>query len=146
MTGKLQKKRFFDVCMEHGLNTQGLENLAYVAQVQPDIVESMFLQIAVRQEDAEKVLQTFNKYMRVSYTLENTLIAIMPTFKEICERHLLDLATLVTEDVPMAILDMMTLNQEPVAKSDASLVLQTVSMRTRQSYTLDNVDLLTRNT
>lgn len=133
------KPRFFYLCGRFHIDAIGLQDIAHKANVHNFVVNAMFLNDRV--SDAEKVLTAFSERTNTTYTLDNVQVSLLPTFKEIYERHHFDLATLSTgSSIPSAIIDMMLVD-EPVPIQEARLVLQMASRLSRQNYSLETVDV-----
>jgi hypothetical protein len=131
--------------MQYDLDHKTLETIAQMAGTPKEIAESMFANRAVRRVDAEKVLAAFSEYTGDTWTLDNTTVSLMPTFAAICEKHHLDINALTlqldkVEEVPFCCFDMM-LEYTPVLAVHAAMVLDIISTRIKQHYTLEHVDV-----
>ena len=139
------KRSFHTLCLMHQFMDSDFQELAALACVERAIVDDMFKKVAVRQEDAKKVLSALSTHVGGSWSLDHVKVALLPTFAELHAEHQFDLATLAAKaGVPYATLDMM-LSGHPVSEQDARLVLQMASRLANEHYTLKTVDVpLTR--
>jgi len=136
------KTTFYNACALYGLDEQTLDILATMAGVNLDIVTAMYWGNAVKRGNATKIVQALSDYTGAKWTLDNMLIAIIPTFAEILTLHKnLDLTKIaIIAGVSYALLDMMRVGK-PVPAQQARYVLRALSQETGTSYTLENVDI-----
>ena len=141
-TTQQAKQLFYNLCVAYDFDNETLQKIADMASVHKGIVDTMFVSVAVRRVEAEKVLMAFSEYTGKTWTLSNVRVAIMPTIAELHAEHQFDLARLATSaGVPFATIDMM-LSGHAVIRQDAMLVLQMVSLLKGERYTLNTVDVL----
>jgi hypothetical protein len=142
MANPLPKTTFYNlVVMQYNYNATDLQKIAEMAGVSEDIINRMFTSVAIKREDAKKLLQAFSEYTQDKWSLDNVKIALFPTFADLHTLHQFDLNVLSTgSGVEYTVIDMMLANH-PVPEAAARLVLQTASHLSGQHYTLDNVDV-----
>ena|SRR5579859_6758167 len=136
------KPRFYDVCNRYEqLDSPTLEEIAEKAGVGKHVMENMYIHMAVRRADAEKLLATFSQHVGQPYTLDNVRVALLPTFQEVCATHHWDFAMLTEHtEVPYSTIQQL-LADEPVPIEEARVVLQMASRLSGKDYTLDTVDV-----
>ena len=140
-TTQQAKQLFYNICVAYDLDDQALQDIANMAGVHKGIVNTMFVSIAVRRVEAEKVLVAFSEYTGKKWTLSNVKVALMPTFADLHATHQFDLARLATSaGVPFTTIDMI-LSGHAVPQQDAMLILQMVSRLTGEISTLDTIDV-----
>ena len=135
------KQLFYNLCVAYDLDEQALQKIADMAGIHKGVVNTMFVSVAVRRVEAEKVLVAFSEYTGKKWTLSNVKVALMPTFADLHATHHFDLARLaISAGVPFAALDMMLIGNA-VSSQEARLVLQMASRLAGEIYTLDTVDV-----
>ena len=132
-----QKPRFYDLCIIYVPDYTVLEEIAKNASVDISIIGKMFVHEVIHRVDAEKVLAAFSQYVKQTYTLENTRVALFPSFPEITVKHSLDLSTLA---IPYPSIEKLLVD-EPISEQEAKDILLIISKETGQDYTLDNTDI-----
>lgn len=138
-TPQSPKPRFYDIC--YNLDYQTLLDIANKVEVTKSVMDAMLMSIAIHRSDANKILVAFSQHTGTTWTLDNVRVALLPTFKDLHAKHAFDLESLTTEaGVPFAIIDMM-LDDAPVPKQEARLVLRVVSKEAGEDYTFENVDV-----
>ena len=136
-----EKKRFYEVCQMHQLDSQAMQGLADRARVPKDTVDAMAVSVAVRRMDALSVLAALSDLTSQTWTLDNVKVALLPTFADFHRIHQFDLAILsTTSGVSFDVISNM-LRCEPVPMNQARLVLRAASKQAGQTYTLNNVDV-----
>jgi hypothetical protein len=99
---------FYDICLMYEFDDNALQAIANMAGVDKSIVDAMFVSLAVRHVDAEKVLVAFSEYTGQTWGLDNVKVTLLPTFADLLALHQFDLVRLATSaGVPYATLDMM---------------------------------------
>ncbi len=140
-TTKFVKALFYNLCFAYGYEDKNLQELADIAKVHKSVVDAMFVSVAVKRTDAEKVLVAFSEHTGKTWNFDTLKVATLPTFAELYATHHFDLAPLSTSaGVSFAVLDRMILGYA-VSSHDARLVLQMVSRLSGEVYTLENVDI-----
>jgi len=136
------KVTFYNSCSMYGIDEQTLSVIAQMAGIDPSIVTAMYRGGAVRRGDATKIVQALSDYTEAKWTLDNMLLALLPTFAEILGLHKnLDLTKVASiAGVAYALLEMMTV-YEPVPENEARYVLSALSQETGNNYSLDTVDI-----
>lgn len=136
------KPTFYVVFLSYHYDDEILDKLAGMAKVPIAAVRDMFSSIAIRRKEAEKILVAFSEVTGKTWTFDNVKVSLLPTFKEVCTTHGLDIYKLAMESnrIPYAVFDMM-LEGEPVSEIDARLALQRLTFATNLQYTLYNVDV-----
>jgi hypothetical protein len=71
------KHLFFDLCVMYKLDYQALQDIANTANVDKSIVGEMFVGVAVRRADAEKVLVAFSEYTSGTWDLNNVKVTLL---------------------------------------------------------------------
>ena len=132
---------FYNLCIAYCLDFLAMQEIADRAQVHISIVGQMFVNLAVRRADAEKVLAAFSERVGTTWMLDTVKVALQPTFNNLYHLYQFDLSRLATgAGVPEQVIEAM-LKGLPVHQQEAYLVLQAVSRLASEHYTLETVDV-----
>ena len=101
----------------------------------------MSVSVAVRRVQASSVLAALSDQTGQTWTLDSVKVALLPTFQDLHTIYQFDLAILSTKSgVSFDTIGKM-LDDEPVAKEEARLILLAASKQSGQNYTVSNVDV-----
>ncbi len=135
------KPRFYEICQKHNLDYQAMQTLADRARLPKNVVDSMSVSVAVRRVQASSVLAALSDQTGQTWTLDNVKVALLPTFQDLHTIYQFDLAILSTKSgVSFDTIGKM-LDDEPVAKEEARLILLAASKQSGLNYTVSNVDV-----
>ena len=143
-TPEQTKESFYNVSLVYHSDEHILKEISRNAGA--DIMLKMIKGIAVRRADAEKVLAAFSAYVGRTWNLDNAEVVLMPTFKEVCEAHQLNVDDISGPDKIHTVIIMQMLNGSPVLSAYAEKVLSTLSAHVGKPYTLETVDVIIMNT
>jgi hypothetical protein len=136
-----EKPRFSEICQMHHLDYQAMQGLADKAGLPKHAVDCMSVSVAVRREDALKILEALSEHTSQTWTLDMVKVALLPTFADFHSIHQFDLAILsTTSGVSFDTISMM-LRGEPVPMKEARFVLMAASKQTGQHYRVTNIDV-----
>lgn len=139
------KRLFYNLCVEYELYYEDLEALAEAANVHMSVVGDMFVTVAVKRVEAEKVLTAFSEHTGTTWTMNTVRVALMQTFADLHATHHFDLSQLAIDAGVLYTAIKRMLRGEAVTPQEARLVLQMVSRITSEHYTLETVDVPTTN-
>ncbi len=140
-TTKFVKALFYNLCLAYGYEDNNLQELSDIAKVHKSVVDAMFVSVAVKRTDAEKVLGAFSERTGKTWNFDTLKVATLPTFADLYVKHHFDLAPLSTAaGVSFAVLDRM-LSGHAVSSQDARLVLQMASHLMGEYWNLETVDV-----
>lgn len=132
---------FYNLCIVYQLDFQAMQEIADAAQVHKSIVGQMFVGIAIRRIDAEKVLAAFSTRTGRTWSLDNVKMALLPTFNALHHLYQFDPSLLATgAGVEEQVIERM-LKGKPVHQQEAHLVLQVASRIAGERFTLETVDV-----
>jgi hypothetical protein len=150
--GRLQRPTrptFGDLCRKLLPSPCALEDLAVSAGISKGIVDAMFHGTPVAPSDAVAVLAAFSQRVGKTWTLFTVNVPlirqpendgpILPYLGDLYVRHGFAAPLLAMQaGVPLEIITRM-LVKEPVSRQDAIAVLEALSLRTGETYTLQTV-------
>jgi hypothetical protein len=141
MNGSTTKETVFDLCKMYQLDDQALQEIVDISGVSRSVVDSLVAGNPVERAEALIVLEVLSQRTGHVWNLDNVKVPLIPTLADLSVSPGFD-ANLLSQQagVPFAVVDQM-LCDHPVSKSDAMKILDALSKKSGQLYTLDTVSV-----